>query len=152
MQRTRVMLLALAAIAALVVASVSVAAMSPTKLKASAALNVGQEKPKPVGTKLGASGRFTATVNGTSVTWTLTYKQLSGAALQAHIHQAARGKVGGVLVALCAPCSPTTKGTAALTADQVKAMKRGLLYVNVHTAKNMGGEIRGQISTAPMKK
>src|SRR4051794_27065696 len=30
----------------------------------SAALNVGQEKPVPKGTKVGASGRFTATLTG----------------------------------------------------------------------------------------
>ena len=36
-----------------------------------------------------------------------------------------------------------------LTADQVKDLLAGKQYVNVHTAKNPGGEIRGQITKAP---
>jgi hypothetical protein len=34
---------------------------------------------------------------------------------------------------------------AKLTADQYKAYKAGDLYVNVHSADNKGGEIRGQL-------
>jgi hypothetical protein len=40
--------------------------------------------------------------------------------------------------------SPVT-GTATLTADQIKDMAAGKYYVNVHTAANKGGEIRGQV-------
>ncbi len=47
-----------------------------TKFKA--ALNVGQEVPHPKGTKVGASGRFTATLTGTSLKWRLTFAHLSG--------------------------------------------------------------------------
>jgi hypothetical protein len=32
-----------------------------------------------------------------------------------------------------------------LSASQVKAWKAGELYVNVHTARHKGGEVRGQI-------
>ena len=42
-----------------------------------------------------------------------------------------------------------TGGPTALTADQVKDLLAGKYYVNVHTAKNPGGEIRGQITKAP---
>ena len=42
-------------------------------------------------------------------------------------------------------------GTAVLTADQVKDLLAGKDYTNVHTAKNPGGEIRGQITKAPTK-
>ena len=43
-----------------------------------------------------------------------------------------------------------TRGVAApadfqLTAAQMNDLKAGNLYVNVHTAKNKGGEVRGQI-------
>jgi hypothetical protein len=42
-------------------------------------------------------------------------------------------------------------GTTVLTADQMKDLLAGKQYVNVHTAKNPGGEIRGQITKAPTK-
>jgi hypothetical protein len=34
---------------------------------------------------------------------------------------------------------------AKLDADQLKAFKAGELYINVHSAANPGGEIRGQL-------
>jgi hypothetical protein len=66
----------------------------------------------------------------------------------AHIHMAAEGKNGPVIV-------PLTKGAdgdtwtvpdgAKLTDAQYGAYKASELYVNVHSAQNKGGEIRGQI-------
>lgn len=38
---------------------------------------------------------------------------------------------------------------AALTTGQVSDLLAGKHYVNVHTARNPGGEIRGQITKAP---
>jgi hypothetical protein len=38
-----------------------------------------------------------------------------------------------------------------LTADEVKDLLAGMDYPNVHTAKNPGGEIRGQVTKAPTK-
>jgi hypothetical protein len=149
--RTKLALLALtAAIAALVAASVAVGAKpTPTTFKLQAALNIGQEKPIPKGTKLGASGRFTATLKGTSLTWRLTFTHLSGAATAAHIHKGLRKVAGPIVVPLCGPCtSPVTGGPTTLTADQVKDLLAGKYYVNVHTVKNPAGEIRGQITKA----
>src|SRR5262245_21742417 len=143
-----------ALVGALVFATVATAAKPApkTNFKLSAALNIGQEKPIPKGTKLGASGRFTATLNGTSLTWKLTFKNLSGPATAAHIHVGARKVAGPVVLPLCGPCtSPVTGGPTTLTADQVKDLLAGKYYVNVHTAKNPAGEIRGQIGKAPTK-
>ena len=55
-----------------------------------------------------------------------------------------------MLVPLCptatsASCKSPLKGTATLKASQIKSLNAGGLYVNVHTKKNAGGEIRGQI-------
>ena len=62
---------------------------------------------------------------------------------------AAKGKAGNVVLALCgtAPaCKSGMTGTATLTPAMVTAFGKHLLYVNVHTAKNPNGEIRGQLS------
>ena len=60
--RTKLMFLSLVVVAgALVGSSIAVGAKpSGTTYKLKASLNIGQEKPIPKGTKLGASGRFTA--------------------------------------------------------------------------------------------
>ena len=78
-------------------------------MKFSAALNIGQEVPHPKGTKVGASGRYNATLTGTTLTWTLTFAHLSGPATAAHIHMGLRGKAGAVLVPLCGPCTSPAK-------------------------------------------
>src|SRR5713226_8870880 len=105
--RTKLTLLTLVVVAgALVGSSIAVGAKPiRTTYKLKAALNVGQEKPIPKGTKLGASGRFTATLNGTTLTWKLTFTHLSGAATSAHIHVGARKVAGIVIFPLCTPCT-----------------------------------------------
>ena len=131
-----------------VLGATSVAAGQETKVtKVKAALNIGQETPKPRGTKIGASGLFTGTLDGTTLTWRLTFKQLTGPATAAHIHMARRGTPGPVIVPLCSPCTSPATGTATLTTAQVQSLRRAGLYVNVHTARNPGGEIRGQLTT-----
>ena len=150
--RTKLVTLVLAAVVGTVIAaSVAVGAKpTPTAFKLKAALNVGQEKPIPKGTKLGASGRFTATLKGTALTWRLTFRHLSGPATAAHIHMGRRKVAGPIVIPLCGPSctSPVTGGPVTLTADQIKDLFAGRYYVNVHTTKNPAGEIRGQITKA----
>ena len=43
-------------------------------------------------------------------------------------------------------CKSPKSGRATLTAAQLKAIRSGGAYVNVHTTKNPNGEIRGQIA------
>jgi hypothetical protein len=68
------------------------------------------------------------------------------AGTMAHIHMAAAGKNGPPIVAL-AKEGDTYKvpAGAKLDADQMKALKAGELYVNVHSTAHGGGEIRGQL-------
>ena len=114
-----------------------------------AALGAKAEVPKPTGVPAGASGAFTVALTHKggkyTASWKLTFRNLSGKAVAAHIHKAKVGKAGPVLLSLCGPCKSGAHGTAAVPAAAATAMQKGLAYVNVHTAKNANGEIRGQV-------
>jgi hypothetical protein len=80
------------------------------------------------------------------LTWKLTYSGLSGPATAAHFHGPAEtGKNAGVAVAIPNATSSPAEGSATLTDAQAADLMAGKLYVNVHTAANPGGEIRGQV-------
>jgi hypothetical protein len=129
-------------------AAVSVASGSASATKYTAKLTGGQEVPKGVGVPASATGTFTATLTGSTLKWTLTYAHLSGGAVAAHIHLGKKGVAGNVIVPLCATptsCKSPIKGSAKISAAWVKDMTAGKTYVNIHTKKNPGGEIRGQV-------
>ena len=140
----------IAAFAALAIASVALAgaagAASTAGSPVSAKLNVKAEVPAPKGGK--GTGSFSGTLNGSKLTWKLTWGTLSGPANAAHIHLGKAGKAGNVVVPLCAgaTCKSGVHGTVTLKAAVLKALKAGGTYVNIHTAKNPAGEIRGQIA------
>ena len=113
--------------------------------KLSAKLTAAREVPKPKGVPSGATGTFTGTLRGKKLTFRLTFAHLSGKATAAHIHKGKAGKSGPVLVALCGPCKSPVVKTVTVTSNQRDAIEHGATYVNVHTTKNAGGEIRGQI-------
>jgi hypothetical protein len=142
--RKFVVLLTAGAVCALALAALSLAAAQTTVW--TAALSSGQEVPKQVVKDAAAHGLFKGTLSGSKLKWKLTFAKLTGPALAAHIHMAAKGKSGAIVVPLCGPCTSGVTGTATLTAPVLAAFKKHLLYVNVHTAKNPNGEIRGQLA------
>jgi CHRD domain len=80
------------------------------------------------------------------LTWTLTYSGLTGPASAAHFHGPAEvGKNAGVKVAIPNATSSPAEGSATLTDEQAADLLAGKYYINVHTAANPGGEIRGQV-------
>lgn len=80
-----------------------------------------------------------------TLTYQVTYEGLTGPAVAAHIHgPAAPGASGPPVVPLASAASPI-KGSATLTDAQAADLAAGKYYVNIHTAANKGGEIRGQI-------
>jgi len=117
------------------------------------AMSRGQEVPRPAGARR-ARGTFTATFRkeGTSATlsWRLTFSRLTGRALAAHIHLAKRGKAGKIAVSLCGPCRSGARGRATVRGAVLAALESGRAYVNVHTRRNPGGEIRGQVAAVPL--
>ena len=113
--------------------------------KLSAKLTAAREVPKPKGVPAAATGTFTGTLKGKKLTFKLTFSHLSGKAFAAHIHKGKAGTSGPVLVPLCGPCKSPVSKTITVTSQARNAIEHAATYVNVHTPKNKGGEIRGQI-------
>jgi hypothetical protein len=110
------------------------------------------------------SGTATFTVKGSSIAYVVTAIGLTSPAVAAHIHSGAPGVAGPALVPLevTAGSTPgTAEGEGSFDASAIKAknpdgspmtlndllgaLRSGGTYVNVHTANNKPGEIRGQI-------
>lgn len=105
-------------------------------------LSGAQEVP-PISVPGSGSGSLTISAEG-SVSGGVTTTGVQGTA--AHIHQAARGQNGPVIIPLMKNGDTyTAPAGAKLTEAQMQAFKAGNLYVNVHTAANKGGEVRGQL-------
>ena len=80
------------------------------------------------------------------LSWKITYSGLSGPATAAHFHgPAAAGANAGVKVPIANPGTSPVEGSATLTDEQAADLTAGKYYINVHTAANPGGEIRGQV-------
>jgi hypothetical protein len=117
----------------------------------SATLKNNTEVPRAKGAPLakGAfSGKYVENKTGATLTWKLTYSHLTGKALAAHIHKGKRGQAGPVVVPLCGPCHSGQTGKVHISKAIVNALEAGNAYVNVHTAKNAPGEIRGQVKVS----
>jgi hypothetical protein len=83
------------------------------------------------------------------LTWTLTYSGLTGAVKAGHFHgPAAAGANAGVALGFTGSVENPIKGSATLTDAQVADLMAGKWYVNLHTAANPGGELRGQVTTS----
>ena len=105
----------------------------------------GGEQVPPVTTSASGSGTITVK-DDKSVSGSVKTSGVTGTA--AHIHMAAPGRTGPVIVTLTKGSDGSTWSVpdgAKLTDAQYDAYKAGNLYVNVHSAANKGGEVRGQL-------
>jgi Cu/Zn superoxide dismutase len=144
--RKIVTLVMAAVVGALAVTAFAGAAPRANPIMAAAKLTAKEEIPPQTVKNTKASGSFTLDVTGKKATFTLKFSGLTGPATAAHIHLGGMGKAGPIVVPLCGPCKSPVKGKATFTAALLKDLKTHKLYVNVHTAKNPSGEIRGQLS------
>jgi hypothetical protein len=135
---------------ALIVAGAATARPQASSIRVTAELDAAQAVPAPRGNVDNARGTFNSTVtksgNGADIRWTLNFSGLTGPAVAAHIHTGRQGDAGPISVPLCTPCTNPENGTANLNAAQLAAIQNGGMYVNIHTAMNATGEIRGQVA------
>ncbi|HEX2334768.1 MAG TPA: CHRD domain-containing protein [Burkholderiales bacterium] len=89
------------------------------------------------------SGSFRVADDG-MITGSVTTKDVQGS--MAHIHRGTKGTNGPVIIPLDKKGDTySVPAGRKLTAAQIDDLKKGNLYVNVHTARNKGGEVRGQL-------
>lgn len=106
-------------------------------------LSGGEEVPAVTTT---ATGTGTITIkDDKTVTGSVTTKGVVGVA--AHIHLAPEGKNGPPVITLTKKSDNewSVPEGSKLTDEQYAAYQAGNLYVNVHSAANKSGEIRGQL-------
>jgi len=126
-------------------AVISLAAYSAFAIGADVKVTLsGDQEVPPVKTAAQGSGTISVAADK-SVSGSVKTTGVAGT--MAHIHEAAAGKNGPVAVPLAKSGDNTwaVPAGAKLNDAQYEAFKAGNLYVNVHSAGNPSGEIRGQI-------
>jgi CHRD domain len=133
-----------------------------------------QETPSAVSTTGNGTFTARISNDESRIDWELSYADLEGAIQQSHIHFGQKGVTGPISVFLCTnlgngpagtqpcPAPPATisgtivaadvtnlaaeRGIAAGEFDElIRAIRAGATYVNVHSTRWPGGEIRSQI-------
>jgi hypothetical protein len=126
----------------------------------------GKNEVPPVITPATGIATFTVSPDGTSLHYVLSVSHITGV-MGAHLHAGPSTQNGPVIAGLFNPSMaghPTGKVHGSLSngtlrasnltgplagkelSDLILLIKTGNTYVNVHTAQNRGGEIRGQLS------
>ena len=88
----------------------------------------------------------TLDTDANKVTWKISQEGLTGDATAAHFHGPA--KPGENAAPVIDISTNMAEGSAEVTAEQMQMIRDGNTYVNIHTAQNPNGEIRGQVVAA----
>jgi hypothetical protein len=104
----------------------------------------GAQEVPAVSTQASGMGEFNIDKDG-AISGSVITKNIKGT--MAHVHLAAKGKNGPVIIKLTKTDENTWSipAGASLTKEQVESFKKGELYANVHSANHKSGEIRGQL-------
>jgi hypothetical protein len=108
-------------------------------------MNGASELP-PVQTTATGSALFTLV--GSEMFYTVSFAGLTGPATGGHIHGPADSTTNAtVIIPFDPPAtnSGTFSGSVSLNPTNLAYLLSGQTYINIHTATNGGGEIRGQI-------
>jgi CHRD domain-containing protein len=141
MRKTAVVLGLFAAVAAWPMAQAAVVTYKTTL--------AGASEVPPVQSAGKGAAAINADASSHELSWRVDYSGTSGPVVAAHIHCGADpGQNASVAVPLgtgAKLASPIT-GSGKMTPAQFAELQAGKCYVNLHTAKNKGGEIRGQLA------
>lgn len=136
------------AAAALAVAALtaSCAMMQPSNtIRLGGKLSGASEVP-PAATDGAGTVEVTLNKETNLLTWKVSYGGLSGPARAGHFHgPAMAGQNVGVVLGFTGSIESPFQGQATVTAAQATDILAGKWYVNLHTAKYPGGEIRAQM-------
>jgi hypothetical protein len=176
-QRARVLAVAIAITSIVGAGAASAAAADSGSNNLRETLSGYNEDPLALSTT--GSGHFQARIDeqAQEINYTLSYSDLEGSVLQAHIHLGGTAQSGGIIVFFCTNLGNGPAGTQACPAapatitgtirpadvigptgqgisagefgELVAAIRAGATYVNVHSSKYPGGEIRSQIEHGP---
>ncbi|HYG14357.1 MAG TPA: CHRD domain-containing protein, partial [Bacteroidia bacterium] len=124
--------------------------MQSDKLNFVAWIDAGQETPP---TSAVGKGIAFIRVNTTldSIWYNVLVDSLSGTITGAHFHEGVKGFAGNIIINIGSGVngnmiSGVSTGTAAgVTMANINKMMMGQAYINIHTANNSSGEIRGQV-------
>jgi len=172
-KRTRLTTMAVALGAVVAGTFVTVASADDGSFVIKTRLTGYQEDPAAVSTTGWGDFRMRVNADRDKITYRLTYDDLEGDVLQAHIHFGGRAQSGGISAFLCSNLGngpagtpecpePSGKVTGTITAEDVigpaaqgisagefdelvDAIRAQTTYVNVHSSKYTGGEIRSQL-------
>jgi hypothetical protein len=109
----------------------------------------GRLSPLPVDARTAATitgeGVVSAELNGTQLTIRGAFEGMSSAATRAHVHRAQPGTPGPVAFAIDVPAvaEGTFEDTVTLDDTELRELREGLYYLQIHTENNPGGELRG---------
>jgi hypothetical protein len=108
----------------------------------------GSQEVPPVETEATGTASVMFDSETRELTWEIEFSGLSGDATAAHFHgPAAPGNNAGPMVDIgeISGLSSPISGSATLTEEQASVLLDGQMYINIHTAENPNGEIRGQV-------
>ena len=109
-----------------------------------ASLDGAQEVP-PVSTPAQGTAWAVLSSNMKTLSYDVTYANLDSTFTAGHIHMGAKGVGGGVVQPLMFMNNNAMGGWSNFPDSMLKNLVKENLYVNVHSMKNLGGEIRGQL-------
>ena len=114
-----------------------------------AVLNGGQVVPPSTSNAQGV-GFLTLDSATKRLCYSITYSGLLGTETEAHLHgDAQAGQTNAVLYDLNPLTSPKVSCIGPLKPNEEVLLKKGRMYINIHTDLFVAGEIRGQVLPSP---
>jgi CHRD domain len=131
-------------------------------VRMTAKLTGGNEKPNAVTTGAFGTGEVTVDVTAQTVSWVIQVFNLPSGATVSHFHVGSPEVAGPIVINIAIPANISndfalsgTAGPADFVAradqgirsweDTIQAVLGENTYLNVHSAVNPGGEVRGQV-------